>query len=335
MSEYKDFLASNNLKAIEAALTLSEIKLDNLRNNIKDIFNDKQVFSEICIVTTGSYARREASEESDLDYFLIIPDSLDKDFVIDNLSEIIEQKINSLIPKPAGSTNTFGAEAIVHQRDLLRLNHNDEHNKDLTRRMLLLLEGDYLYNLDKFEEIRQKIIEEYIKHNEVKFLINDIARYYRTMLTDFHYKINTDKKTWGVRSIKLKFSRKIIYLSGLLAVSLMNQDEVYTMNTSKVQDILKKDPLNRIYTILNFTKEFDEKLLLDIFSSYNFFLEKISNKQNRKNLDGVERNLRQQDPLYTELNSRGESFKDSCYQILERVYDCKVNPMLDFKYLVI
>ena len=30
MSEYKDFLASNNLKAIEAALTLSEIKLDNL-----------------------------------------------------------------------------------------------------------------------------------------------------------------------------------------------------------------------------------------------------------------------------------------------------------------
>lgn len=334
MNKYKDYLTNNNFAEILKSFEFSNQNIEKLRKDIADVldenFNDNEDLKKLCIVTTGSFARREASKASDLDYFIIIPDHLDKEYVLNKVGKKISEAIQKTVTKDAGSTGTFGIDSIMQEKDLLLLNHNNEHNKDLTRRMLLILEGDYLYNNELFLEIRKNILDRYIDNNEVKFIINDIARYYRTMLTDFHYKINFDKKDWGVRSIKLKFSRKIIYLSGLLSITIVENTNTKEENVEKLEAILSLSPLERTFNLL----ESENTILLKIFEEYNYFLGIISNDQKRIDLDGINRDGRNQSELYSEINNKGESFKDNCYKALIYKYNGDTNNFR-FEYLVI
>jgi DNA polymerase sigma len=53
--------------AIDRAKEHSERTLEKLRNGLTEIVPAKEV-----VLTCGSYARREASEESDIDFFVIM-----------------------------------------------------------------------------------------------------------------------------------------------------------------------------------------------------------------------------------------------------------------------
>jgi hypothetical protein len=82
--------------------------------------------------------------------------------------------------------------------------------------MLLLLEGEWLVNEAGFHSLRREILQRYIgdkmtDHQLSLFLLNDVIRYYRTMAVDYEFKTNEgDKpKPWGIRNIKLVFSRKL------------------------------------------------------------------------------------------------------------------------------
>ena len=334
MNEYQNYLNKNEFMEVLKSFEFSNKNIEKLREDVADILekeleNDRDL-KELCIVTTGSFARREASEASDLDYFIIIPDHLDKEYVLNKVGKLISEAIQKTVTKDAGSTGTFGVDSIMQEKDLLLLNHNNEHNKDLTRRMLLILEGDYLYNKKLFLTIRKKILEIYIGNNEVKFIINDIARYYRTMLTDFHYKINFGNKDWGVRSIKLKFSRKIIYLSGLLSITSVKSANSKEENIDNLEKMLSFSPLERTFNLL----KSEEDILIKIFEEYNYFLEIISDDQKRTALDEISRDSRDESELYLEINRKGESFKDNCYKALS----CKYNgdqSSFRFEYLVI
>ncbi|WP_201555287.1 nucleotidyltransferase domain-containing protein [Psychrobacter immobilis] len=334
MNEYKDYLRNNNLLEILKSFEFSNTNIEKLREDITEALDkeleDDEDLKKLCIVTTGSFARREASEASDLDYFIIIPDHLDKEYVLNRVGKLISEAVQKTVTKDTGSTGTFGVDSIMQEKDLLLLNHNDEQNKDLTRRMLLILEGDYLYNNELFLTIRKKILEIYIDNNEVKFIINDIARYYRTMLTDFHYKINFGNKDWGVRSIKLKFSRKIIYLSGLLSITIVERTNSKEKNVDNLEATLSFSPLERTFNLL----KSEDAILLKIFEEYNYFLGIISDDQKRSALDEINRDSRDESELYIEVNRKGESFKDNCYKAL----NCKYNRdrgNFRFEYLVI
>lgn len=334
MNKYNNYLKTNNFTKILKSFEFSNENIEKLRKDITVVLDkklkDNEDLKKLCIVTTGSFARREASEASDLDYFIIIPDHLDKEYVLNKVGKLISEAVQKTVTKDAGSTGTFGVDSIMQEKDLLLLNHNNEHNKDLTRRMLLILEGDYLYNKELFLKIRKKILDIYIGNNEVKFIINDIARYYRTMLTDFHYKINFDNKDWGVRSIKLKFSRKIIYLSGLLSITIIEGTNSREENVENLEEILSFNPLERIFNLL----KSEDAILLKIFKDYNYFLEIISNDKTRSDLDEINRDSRDKSKLYTEINIKGESFKVSCYEALSSKYNGDKSNF-QFEYLVI
>ncbi|WP_295953120.1 nucleotidyltransferase domain-containing protein [uncultured Xanthomonas sp.] len=226
---------------ITKAEDYSNRKIDALRSAFSSLGLD----GGISIVTVGSLARREASEQSDLDYFIICPDA-DGDGEVRN-------KINSCIAqleiRPPSSSGAFATS--VSPENLKRaIGGSSESNDELTRRMLFLLESDWLYGREVYEELFADLISLYIKngitqHQLARFFLNDLIRYYRTICVDFEYKTCDGGKSWGDRNIKLLFSRKLLYFSGIVAVAGTAQSSC-EFKKSELTRLLKMTPINRV-----------------------------------------------------------------------------------------
>jgi predicted nucleotidyltransferase len=307
--------AKTNNEAIVTSISFTIEKVEQIRKRLAEAFEVNDISKKISVITTGSYARNEASEESDIDLFLIADEELDS---LDKEISIIRSIIDEEIPKPSGSTNTFGAD-VVEPINVLVYNIGGVHddNQKLTRRMLFLLEATWLFNEKKIHSYRRQLIEKYIKegiteHQISKFFLNDIIRYYRTIATDFEYKVTEAGKSWGLRNIKLLFSRKLIYFSGILvAAETFNLPRVEKID--KTIELLSLTPLERISKLSKHSPT-------EIFTIYNRFLENIAQKKVRQSLDSVERGRRNENPEFLALKELGNEFSFELSKWLKETY---------------
>jgi predicted nucleotidyltransferase len=302
-------------EALSTAKEYSKDILSKLRDDFKDIKED-----DFCIVTTGSFARCEASEASDLDCFIIVRDKT-KFVIADDLKELLEKIVAQYIEKEAGDTGTFGLEAIVDINELItNIGGADDSNIQFTRRMLFLLEGKYLFNQKLFNEFRQELIEQYIKptvsdHQLSRFFLNDIIRYYRTMTTDFEHKVSEKGKSWGVRNIKLTFSRKILYFGGIITVAETAQ-KTREIKVQETLRLLEMSPLERIEYIGNYRVD-------KVFKHYDYFLEKMSDETIRQELDKakIENKSEENPSIFREMKNESKHFSLALSSLLEQTYD--------------
>ena len=168
------------MKAIEDAKTYSNDKLCSLRDAVKVLVPPKEM-----VFINGSFARREASVGSDVDFYIVTTEDNNPR---PEWAEKVKSAIEKIVPiNPAED----GAFYQVEQLETLIKNIGGEHdnNHNITRRMLLLLEGEWLFNEAGLKDIRKRILERYIAdgitdHQLALFLLNDIVRYYRTMAVD-------------------------------------------------------------------------------------------------------------------------------------------------------
>ncbi|QRN35757.1 nucleotidyltransferase domain-containing protein [Pectobacterium brasiliense] len=321
---YKDFF--ENYAAIASAINYSEDTIKKLKTDLLDVLGDDSN-SEYTIVTTGSFGRNEASTESDFDLFLFCEKEENKESILSKTA-LIDECIKKYVAKDTGSTGTFGANEVVSFENLLKnIGGSEDTNKLLTRRMLFLLEGISVYNSTLFESYRKTLINKYLKSSSDgkidKYLLNDIIRYYRTITTDFQHKIDSDGKSWGIRNIKLRFSRKILYFAGIMAIGYASDKEQdVTARVSLLSSLLDTAPLERIFEI------YEEKLssngydiLERIFTDYNCFLESISNKEKRQLLEKIKTKEERLDvALYTELSQNSANFTYNLHMLLKSLF---------------
>lgn len=231
------------MRHLNEAKKYSDEKIEALKNDLLTYST-----APICAVTVGSFARREATSQSDLDYFVITDDEECAREVLDQFPKFLKQH-NIRAPSAGGA---FGGT--TRSDELIKnVGGRDDDNELLTRRLLFLMESECLVGGNIYEEIQDNLISVYIKdtiteHQIARFLLNDLIRYYRTICVDFEYKTCELSKSWGDRSLKLMFSRKLMFFSGLLIVARTAQS-TGSHKRAVLKHFFNRTPIDRVREI--------------------------------------------------------------------------------------
>ncbi len=299
------------MKCIEAAKVTSDSKIARLREVLK---NEDQTFS---IVVGGSLARGEASEESDIDYFFFGDDEEAVERAKLFLSSK-EDEIAGIVGKPPSADGAFGSSACETANALIsNIGGNDDENEKITRRILFLLEGTWLTSKDSFEKYRSAVlnryVSSYIEHKHLcRFLLNDIIRYYRTICVDFEFKTVEKNKEWGLRYIKLRYSRQFLYFSGLIAVAEtvgLSHDE----KLEKLATLFNLTPIDRVKKVCGSSANAALEL-------YDNFLDKISDAATRNALNSVLVDKSTHSEIFIDLQRKGHEFTVILAKIISEKY---------------
>ena len=291
----------------------SESKLGQLRQTLQSC-----VPANTAVLTFGSYARREASEQSDIDY-VVVNDEIAAE---EPQMEIIEQRIAAIVKTEPSSGGAFAKK--VARADMLRnLGGQNDTNHTLTRRLLLLLEGEWLANETSFRSLRRELLERYVgatkrDHQLALFLLNDIIRYWRTMTVDYMYKTTEDTKPWAIRNIKLIFSRKLMYTSGLFSVAM-------TIDRS---EMAKVDLLERLFDLPVIDRMIEicgESRMNRALESYDLFLSRLEDAKVRSELKAVEPE-NHGNASFRELKNEGHRFTRELLCVYESTFH-KTHPI--------
>ena len=315
---YKSVLA--DYPALLKANEFTEQQLKQIRSSLSSLLAESPHKERITIVTAGSYSRGEASEASDLDLYVLFDSDRHATDIISGELDSIESLLKDYIKKDTGSTETFGSKVCVKFTDILsNIGGKDDKNADITRRLLFLLEGTWLYGEERFSQYRQELLARYIKPNGsdgklARFLLNDIIRYYRTIATDFEHKVSDQNKEWGLRQAKLRFSRKILYFSGIVAVA-ETADLPQQQTLEKISDWFDRQGLERIYEAAPGLQQTRKVMEL-----YEHFLAQISDPEIRQTLEQLEKEDRDNCPPYCELREKGVELSNALTEWLKEQY---------------
>src|SRR5580700_10614058 len=186
------------------------------------------VSGDTSVVAFGSLASDEFTDESDLDWTLLVDGQADSDHL--HTAQAIRKKLTLAGFKEPGRTGMFGNTTFSH--GLIHLiGGEDDTNRNTTQRILLLLESRGINSgetdaygrvltgvLNRYLEEEANLVQAQAKLYKVpRFLLNDIVRFWRTMAVDFASKQRArEGEDWGLKVSKLRMSRKLIFASGLL-----------------------------------------------------------------------------------------------------------------------
>jgi predicted nucleotidyltransferase len=182
----------------EERASYSRMRLAELRKFLAAL-PELAAFPSLTIFGAGSYARLEASLYSDIDMFFLNAGKR---------SDVPEPRTNCmrLFGKVIEIVDTMGFPkfsndceylVVLYTDDILSNlgSRTDDHENYFTARMLLLLESHCLYGDDTFEAITKEIVKSYFKdypdHRETflpMFLLNDICRFWKTLLLNYENK---------------------------------------------------------------------------------------------------------------------------------------------------
>jgi predicted nucleotidyltransferase len=318
---------------LRRARELAAAKQRELRQALADLDSD-----DTSIVVSGSLARDEFTEGSDVDWTLLIDGLSDPGHYA--LTNRIDEVVRGFAAKDVGREGTFGTMVFSH--DLVhQIGGGDDTNRNTTRRLLLLLESHVVGREDAYRRVVRNVLNRYLLedrgfwrgsgHRVPRFLQNDVARYWRTLAVDFAYKLRSRSGSgWAIRNIKLRMSRKLIYVSGLLACyrchldySPAEREKLYADGNRRqeviehLEQIFRMTPLELIASVLTRYDHLGEAAK-KILGSYDGFVGMLSDDVKRTRLEKVTEEEADTDETYQRARALSHTFRDG---LLEFFFD--------------
>lgn len=314
------------LKISNEKAAYSKIRLNELKTRLGKL-SEIESLPGLTAFGAGSYARLEASKHSDIDmFFLRETQPGDK----------LKPKTNSLrmFGKIIDLADTMGFPEfsndseylVVIEADKLRNNlgsRTDDHENHFTARMLLLLESHCLYGDDVYKRVIESVVGSYFKdfpdHQQTfqpVFLLNDICRFWKTLLLNYEHKRNgsqddgdTVRKTkQKVRNFKLKYSRLTTCYASAVAFGSFSAP----VTEKHIIDLISLTPRQRLESVANRLPVVKPQVN-ELLEQYEWFLEmtdlptgelesKFSDKQKR-----------------TEMFSKANEYGETMFRLIQAV----------------
>ncbi len=205
------------LTAFDLAKQRSEDGLARMRQIVGSLVGTDERF---VVGVNGSYARREVTSGSDVDLFVLFRRDALSEAV--RLQEAVRAELSNagfVMPSSGGVFDEPLAISALTQT----IGGQGDSNVSITRRMLLLLEGEWIFGEQTFVDARNRLLAQYVPESIrseqiAMFLLNDIIRYWRTICVDLEHKVLIGRKPRAIRLIKLRFSRMLLFVAGVLAI---------------------------------------------------------------------------------------------------------------------
>ncbi len=264
----------------------SRMRLAELRSRLESS-PDVQAIPKLTIFCAGSYGRHEASPHSDIDlFFLYDGNRMDIDGPRTKELRLFGALIGiaDYMKFPAFSNDSQYLQAMSTSNLLDDLGSpDDDANNHFTLRMLMILESKSLFGETVYAESLRQILDSYYRdypdHQasfQPWFLLNDIGRFWKTLLLNYEHKRNqgeleSAKTKQKVRNFKLKFSRMTTCFATVAAMSVHDRP----ITVDNLVELIALTPRQRLETVKD--RHPSSAAIVDpILEEYSWFLEQTA-----------------------------------------------------------
>jgi hypothetical protein len=296
-----------------------------LSARIAEWADPKELGERLCIYTTGSFGRSDASSFSDLDVFIValeenVTDTrrLSRLEEIELLASIVHANRELKLPDLDGD----GGFLKVHPLSdyLIGLGKpSDDADNTFTGRLLLLLESKAIFGESSYQYIRRECVERYwTDFNDhadnflPAFLVNDILRFWRTLCVNYEAGLTTNPAKRRAKNYKLKYSRLLTCYSAIVGMQAKFQNS-RTVSVDNAIEILDRTPLERLASVAaGFGGEVADRVT-SLEAMYNSFL--IETNCSKEDLNG-----KMADPEYYKVLLEGaRTFGDTMFDLMQHM----------------
>lgn len=287
------------------------------------------VSENTALVFFGSVGRGEFTTKSDLDWCLLVDGPADPEH--GRLVGELRRGLKRFAAEPGATFgNIVGSHELLHH-----IGGIHDTTANFTLRMLLLLESMSPTDPIVHERVIRGILTRYVnvsasiawkkKPKEIvpRFLLNDFVRYWRTIAVDYAAKRwEQDDRKWALRNAKLRMSRKLLFVTGLLMsfrYELLGEDRTHRVRlledpeqfAPRLAGLLlqqtKERPLDVVSEVL---LECSNDVAVSFLDPYDEFLTLIDNPEKRAHLETLGFDDAANDEIFNEVRELGSRFQD-------------------------